>query len=51
MKTYQNFERQNNRGKYRGNYRNENYSRERGRSRSRKDNFQGILIIEGMTGA
>ena len=35
----QNFRRQNNRGGYRGNYRNENY--ERGRSRSREWIYQG----------
>ena len=31
----QNFKRQNNKGGYRGNYRNENYDRGRGRSRER----------------
>ena len=36
--TYQNFGRQNRR-EYRGNYRNENYSRGRGRSRSRERSF------------
>ena len=35
---YQNFERQK-RGGYKGNYRNENYNRERGRSRSRERSF------------
>ena len=34
----QNFRRQNNRGGYRGNYRNENY--ERGRTRSRERQYQ-----------
>ena len=38
MRIYQNFERQN-RGGHRGNYRNENYYRERGRSRSRERPF------------
>ena len=38
MRMYQNFERQN-RGEYRGNFRNENYSRERGRSMSRDRYF------------
>ena len=38
MRTYQNFERQN-RGGHRGNYRNENYNRERYRSRSRERTF------------
>ena len=36
MGTYQNFGRQNNRGGYRGNYRKENFNRERGISRSRE---------------
>ena len=48
MRTYQNCERQN-RGRWRGNYNNENYNRKRGGSRSRKDHFQEILIKEGMT--
>ena len=39
----QNFRRQNNRGGYRGNYRNENY--ERGRSRSRERQYQGSRKI------
>ena len=48
---YQNFGRQN-RGGYRGNYRNENNNRERGRSRFlEKDNFQRILMIRKMTEA
>ena len=37
----QNFRRQNNRGGYRGNYRNENY--QRGRSRSRERQYQGSI--------
>ena len=37
----QNFRRQNNRGGYRGNYRNENY--ERGRRRSRERQYQGNI--------
>ena len=36
VRSYQNFGRQNSRGEYRSIYRNENYSRERGRSRSRE---------------
>ena len=39
MRTYQNFGRQNSRGEYSGNYRNEDYSRERCRSRSRQRSF------------
>ena len=43
MRTYQNqnFRRQNNRGGYKGNYRNESY--ERGRSRSRERQYQGNI--------
>ena len=45
MRTYnngnQNFRRQNNRGGYRGNYRNDNY--ERGRSRSRVRSYSGYF--------
>ena len=41
VRTYQiqNFRGQNNRGGYRGNYRNENYESERGRSRSRERSY------------
>ena len=39
----QNFGRQNNRRGYRGNYRNENFSRKRGRSRSRERSNSGII--------
>ena len=39
MGMYQNLGRQNSRGEYKGNYRNEDYSRERGRSRSRERSF------------
>ena len=46
MRTYQTFGRQNSREEYIDNYRNEDDSRERGRSRSRKNHFQGILIIK-----
>ena len=48
VRSYQDFGRQNSREEYRGNYRNENYSREVGLE---KDYFQGIIIIiiiEGM---
>ena len=36
---YRTLGRQNSRGEYRGNYRNEDYCRERGRSRSRESSF------------
>ena len=39
MSSYQDSGRQNSRGEYRGNYRNKNYSTERGRSRSRERSF------------
>ena len=47
MRSYQDFRRQNNKGEYRDNYRNENYSREREREvgvGAGKDHFQGIII-------
>ena len=40
---YQTFGRQNSREEYKGNYRNENYSRKRGRSRSRERSFLGSI--------
>ena len=52
IRMYQNFGRQNSRGEYRGNYRNEDYSREKEVGVGlEKNHFQGILIIEGMTEA
>ena len=56
MRMYQNFERQN-RGEYRGNYRNENYKRERGITEKEvgegleNDHFLGILVTGEMTDA
>ena len=47
MRTYQDFGRQNSIGEFRGNNRNENYSREEVGVGLGKDYFQGILIIEG----
>ena len=41
MRSYKNFGRQNNRGEHRGNYRDESYSIERGRSSSRERSFAG----------
>ena len=49
VRMYQNFGRQNNRGGYRGNYSNENYSRKKGRGRSgersNSGNFRRIVIV------
>ena len=39
MRTYQNLGGQNSKGEYRGNYSNEDYSRERGRNWSRERSF------------
>ena len=50
MRSYQNFGRQNNRGEYRGNCRDEIHSRGRGGVGLEKGHFQEIMAakIEGM---
>ena len=46
MRTYQDFRKYNNRGGYRGNYRNENYNGVRGRIGLEKDHIQTIIAGE-----
>ena len=50
MRMYQNLERQNRVG-YRGNYRNENYNRERGGNRSRERSPSGNINNKEITEA
>ena len=44
MRTHQNFERQNSRGEYRNNYRNQAYGRSRDRNRSTERPFLETLV-------